>query len=250
MVERGPIAVRRPFKHLVKRGLLRVFSPAELQYWQLTMSGKAEAELAVFPRLVPRGTVAIDVGANVGLYSLAFLRRGASVVAMEPQVRYRHALDALSGRFGRLTVCQAAASDASGYADLRVPVGEVDMGGFATLRSLSDSQDVQSVRTVRLDDLDVHKVSAIKIDVEGHEASVIRGALQLIITYHPFLMLEIEQRYIAEPVSDVIQLVENLGYKSFFIQSGSLHPTALFSTETHQRVGYLPYINNFIFKPS
>jgi FkbM family methyltransferase len=177
------------------------------------------------------------------------LRRGASVLAIEPSARYIPALETLARRFGRLTVCQAAASDISGYGQLSVPAGDADMGGLATLRPVSRADNVQQVRTLRLDDLELHNVSAIKIDVEGHEASVINGALQLIRDNWPFLMIEIEQRHISQPVASVIQMVEDIGYSTFFLESGSLRPAAQFSVATHQRLDRRPYINNFIFKP-
>jgi FkbM family methyltransferase len=229
--------------------LLTVLSPAEFLYWQLALSGRAEPELEIFPQWVRRDTLAVDVGANVGLYSLAFLRRGANVMAIEPLTRYTDALDALSKRFPKLKICHAAASDAAGQARLSVPVGDIDLGGYATLRPLSGRHQVQTVRTVRLDDLDLDNVSAIKIDVEGHETFVINGARNLIRTFHPFLMIELEQRYISEPVEDAIKMIEDLGYKGFYLKSGSLCPATHFSVETHQRPNYLPYINNFIFKP-
>jgi hypothetical protein len=61
--------VARAFKQFVKQGLLTMIGPTELFGLQLKLRGQIEPELTVFPRLVQRGTVAIDVGANVGLYS-------------------------------------------------------------------------------------------------------------------------------------------------------------------------------------
>jgi FkbM family methyltransferase len=241
--------LRKTLKRAVKRGLLTVVSPAELLYWQTRLNRQVEPELAVFPQFVRRGMLAIDVGANVGLYSLAFLRRGATVVAIEPLSRYAHDLNRLAIRFRRLTVCQAAASDTSGQSTIRVPVGDTDLAGFATLRPISTAHNVESVRTIRLDDLELSHVSAIKIDVEGCETAVINGARRLIDAHRPFLMVEIEQRYISQPIFDVIRMVEALGYSAFFLQSGSLRPAAQFAVATHQSAGSGRYINNFIFKP-
>jgi FkbM family methyltransferase len=236
-------------KRAAKRRLLNAISPAELLYWKTRLNGRIEPELAVFSDFVRRGDVAIDVGANVGLYSLAFLRRGANVVAIEPLARNVLDLNRLSARFGRLTVCQAAASDTAGRAELRVPVGDTDLDGYATLRALSTTHNVESVRTIRLDDLELDNVAAIKIDVEGCETAVINGARGLIKKHQPFLMIEIEQRYLSQPIFDVIRIVEGLGYLAFYLEAGILRPAAQFAVSTHQSPGGRVYINNFIFKP-
>jgi FkbM family methyltransferase len=171
-------------------------------------------------------------------------------VAIEPLIPVTQDLNLLANRYPRLTVLQAAASDSAGEARLRVPIEVgVDMGGYATLRPLESPHEVYLVPTIRLDDLGLTNVSALKIDVEGHERFVIAGAVRLIRDNRPLIMIEVDHRYLSVPVTDVLDLVEHLGYKAFFLESGTLHEVTYFSVAHHQRPDRSPYISNFIFMP-
>ena len=66
-----------------------------------------------------------------------------------------------------------------------------------------------SAITVRLDDIAPKGISLIKIDVEGAEASVLRGATNTIKRDKPFLIVEIFDEFLDE----MTEFIENLGYK-------------------------------------
>jgi FkbM family methyltransferase len=125
----------------------------------------------------------IDIGANIGIYSLvaATSRSSVSVVAFEPDpasadlLRENIRLNSVDVR-----VIEAAISSTAGFAVLHVPHGH---SGMASLRSRGLKQvDEVNVRTVAVDELDgaiaVESGSAIdvviKIDVEGHEFEVLK----------------------------------------------------------------------------
>ena len=56
-----------------------------------------------------------------------------------------------------------------------------------------------------------------KIDVEGHEYSVIEGAEATLLASKPALLLEIEQRHIGRPINEVFDKILSMGYHGFFI---------------------------------
>ena len=90
----------------------------------------------------------------------------------------------------------------------------------------------------------------MKIDVEGHELEVLRGASRTIAKCQPNLLVEIEQRHLSEPMSTVFHYLEERGYQGFFVEDRALHPIAEFLPERHQQLEneYSPrYINNFLF---
>ena len=70
------------------------------------------------------------------------------------------------------------------------------------------------VRT--LDSFGFTDVDLIKIDVEGHEYSVLEGSLLTIQRCKPILLIEIEQRHISRPIKEVFSLVMNQGYDGLF----------------------------------
>lgn len=140
------------------------------------------------------GDTFLDVGANVAPYSLlATTVPQVSAVAFEPgtlaQRRARANIE-LNGLGDRLTLEAVAVSDTDGEAVLTAD-------RWAT-NALADNRypgRVERVRTVTLDTYaagsDLGEVTLVKVDVEGHEMSVIRGASGLIHRYRPAMIVEV-----------------------------------------------------------
>jgi hypothetical protein len=76
-------------------------------------------------------------------------------------------------------------------------------------------------------------VSFIKIDVEGHELSVLEGGVRTIANNRPVLWVEIEQRHLSRPMSDVFEFIKSLGYDGGFYD-GTFQPLEKFRYEIHQ----------------
>jgi FkbM family methyltransferase len=156
--------------------------------------------------------VFIDVGANVGVYSLlASVTPGVSVWAFEPSsytLERIKANVALNGLESRIEVVQAAIGAARGTALLTVGLGAVNQ-----LVSEGESRSVESVRMVTLDeylpDEAKDQVGLIKIDVEGEEAAVLEGASDLISAALPALIIE------ANDPDRVRASLAPLGYRPF-----------------------------------
>ncbi|HEX2202620.1 MAG TPA: FkbM family methyltransferase [Longimicrobium sp.] len=145
------------------------------------------AEYAAFRAASARGGVALDVGANVGAYTLLFARwvhPGGRVYAFEPAPEafdglVRHLL--LNELREVVTPVCAAVSSSSGSAAL-VADGVAGTNRLAPSSSGSASGDrTARVETVSLDDFCAREGVAptvIKVDVEGAELEVLRGARQ------------------------------------------------------------------------
>jgi FkbM family methyltransferase len=153
------------------------------------------------------GTAAIDVGANIGNHTVFFAAIiGARVHAFEP-CPANHALlshNVIANRIeDRVAVHRCALADAEG-------TGIIELGmpdNFGTTRVRSGAGDV-TVR--RLDDLDINEpVGLLKIDVEGTEAAVLRGAQRLITTWLPDICVEAGE---ADAFREVAALLLALGY--------------------------------------
>ena len=84
------------------------------------------------------------------------------------------------------------------------------------------------------------KISFIKIDVEGHELAVIKGAENTIRKNKPILLVEIEERHSQKKVSDTLNYINSLGYISYFYKNELLKTSSLDNLNLY---------NNFIFKP-
>ena len=105
------------------------------------------------------------------------------------------------------------------------------------------------VQTARLDDYQLPPVGFIKIDVEGHEEAVLRGAAQTIARNRPVLMIEIEERHNPGALG---RLFERFGADRYRVQcaiDGALAdspPLARLMTQTRDDPSY---ISNFFFVP-
>lgn len=191
-------------------------------YWaaRKLFKGYLEPEIALLQHVCAGDGAFVDVGASWGAYSHAALARGLVVHAFEPQMEI--ALVLQRGLPGAVIRC-AAASDHTGETELRIPRNDI---GYATVElrnalsgtaDLSKGMDRRCVPTIRLDDADLGRVSLLKVDVEGHELAVLRGARELLERHHPMLIIEVEERHAAGSREAVWELLNTMGYSSFVL---------------------------------
>jgi hypothetical protein len=96
-------------------------------------------------------------------------------------------------------------------------------------------------------------IRALKIDVEGHERAVLRGARSVLQAHAPLVVMECEARHLAGgSVIDVLHELREVGYDGHFVRRGRLMPIAGFDPAVHQAaVGErywdrVEYCNNFV----
>jgi FkbM family methyltransferase len=221
------------------------------------------AELLAIKRHVRDGDIVCDVGANKGSY-VFWLSRWCSrglVVAFEPQPELAGLLTRLCrGMHLRNVKVEAkAVYSHSGNQELLVPTGhqpgaslnrsEIHSGGFAAI----------SVPLVSLDEYftENDKVALLKIDVEGAELGVFKGAERILRQHSPLLVFECESRHLDQgSIEDVFSYLAGFGYEGSFVWRNRAYPIANFSVVTHQRQAgkwfwkSKDYCPNFIFRKS
>ena len=95
------------------------------------------------------------------------------------------------------------------------------------------------------------KVSLLKIDVEGAEFAVLRGARRILRQHAPLLVFECENA--PGSVTDVFSYLESFGYEGRFVRQNRLYPISQFDAALHQRQDgewfwkRKDYCNNFVF---
>ncbi|WP_435745286.1 FkbM family methyltransferase [Nocardioides sp. SYSU DS0663] len=207
----------------------------------------------------------VDVGASVGNFAMASARavgRRGRVLALEPNPEVFAEL--VNSTWGApVTPLNLAASDRRGVASFAVPTDE---GGSAvpplgSLESRPGPHDTFLVRTVLLDELlpPHSEVSALKIDVEGHELAVLQGAAETIERCGPAIIIEIENRHLAESVvEDVVHWIVDRNYRGWGVRGDDLLPWREFDAHewqdrwlTQNADGTVDigagYVNNFLF---
>jgi hypothetical protein len=154
-----------------------------------------------------------------------------------------------------VTLSDIALSDRAGTAELRIPRkarGYSNQHASLSRDNVSADFGSVTVTTKRLDDLQLDNVGFIKIDVEGHELAVLKGARETLARCRPNLVVEMEERHTKRRIEDLIGEVEAYGYLSLALtRSGLRHASGLDFDQQHRgALGTADYINNFIFLPS
>jgi FkbM family methyltransferase len=136
-------------------------------------------EMQAWARVIGPGSLFVDVGANVGLYTIWALDRGAEVLAVEPDRRSLQRLEenlALNGY--RAEVAPVAVGEAEG--SLRM-TDDLDQQNHLVLDPAATATGGAVVPVRTLDDLVGDRtVDGLKVDVEGAELLVLRGATRLL----------------------------------------------------------------------
>lgn len=224
-------------------------------------------ELEILTALHRPGTI-VDVGAHDGALTLPLARLpGATVVAFEP---LPPAFARLAARIGSLpiTLRREALGAAAGTAELAVPsVGGVAQEQWASLAKdydaiarsdpRLDSIARHLVPVITLDSLNLQDVTAMKVDAEGFEEQVMRGAEATMRRCRPVLTVEIEERHKPGSTRDVPAYLATLGYEAWYQLNGAWHPANTFDAGTFQVAspspaefgGSDPYIFIFLFAP-
>jgi FkbM family methyltransferase len=218
------------------------------------------AEFLAIWRYVRPGDIVCDIGANKGsfIYWLSWWVREGQVVAFEPQPELARGLANICRMIGlgNVTVEAKAVSSRSGVQDLFLPAGH--QPGASLVREAAGPENVTtlSVPVVALDDYfdENDKVALLKIDVEGAELGLLRGAERILRRHAPLLVFECENRHLAPGnVWDVFSYLAGLGYEGSFACGNRLLPLSQFDVAVHQRQDgewfwkSKDYCNNFVF---
>jgi FkbM family methyltransferase len=153
-----------------------------------------EPEFHQLAGLVQTGDWALDVGANVGQYTLRLselVGRDGRVIAFEPIVETAEILAAMArrARYRNITLFNIAVSERAGLLRFGVPGGPAGLPNYFQARVSGDGD--RSIPCFALDELPFpHRIALVKVDVEEHEVSVIRGMRNLIEHDHPILIIE------------------------------------------------------------
>lgn len=249
-------------KQHAKELLKDAFPSIWLQWHFMHRPKSAERELEYLRRVVPKGAVTVDVGANCGLYTRQLARLSKQVHAFEPSRPMADLLRRTSAT--NVSVHEVALSDRNGDAELFIPQSEDGLvHGLASLEPQPPMPGRHLVSThvptARLDAVVDHDVAFVKIDVEGHELNVLNGATELVEHCQPVFLVEAEDRHRAQATRSVFEYFGDKSYRGFFLREGDVIPVDQFSTEHLQDTDALlpdggrrngqSYVNNFFFFP-
>lgn len=221
-----PLA-RGPFEHQVGGFRMNIDLEQRIDA-KIYFAGAWEPDtVATIQKLVPRGGVAIDVGANIGFISLVLASQvgpGGRVIAFEPTEWTYRRLVANVGLNEALPIVtvQAGLSDRARLCD------EADIPYGYRL----DGKVVSERQRIRMTTLDgylqehpVDRLDFIKCDTDGMEEEVFSGAMETLRRFRPALHFELYQGLATDQRAAgerLLRRLESLGYA--FFREGSLQP--------------------------
>lgn len=232
----------------------RLRVPPDLRYTSVAtflLRDWSEPELRQLDRFVGPGEVFVDVGANIGLYTLKAARLvgpTGRVIAVEPGAVAGDQLlanVALNG-FDQVRLVRGALSDRSGEGVLRhVPLGN-DPQAYSLLPDPA-APDGERVRTLTLDELcaecGLDRLDCLKIDVEGGEEQVIAGGLSAIERHRPTLIMEVNcpiLERVDRARDGAWQLLAARGYQFSLLTAAGLTPLSAFPDSFGNVIAYHP----------
>lgn len=179
--------------------------------------------------LVRNHTTIIDVGVNIGetLLNFAQLNNAGACVGFEPVPElFEMARKNISlNGFQNIVLNNLALSDCNGELYFNRPNANNSGGIF--LSSANQVESAGVVRAVSLDDYlaerRINDISLIKIDVEGFEMNVLRGAMLTLQRYRPTLFVEINDGFLKRQNSGAIEVfdfLQSLGYELKYAENG------------------------------
>lgn len=160
------------------------------------------------------GTDILDIGANIGYNTLMFSDYGP-VHAYEPIFHKIVKLNCENNRLKHgVNIIPYALSDEEKIVSMYYPKpvkasGLRNFGGCSVYKSENSDETIHSdVKCYKLDDIYKGVPSIVKIDVEGHELEVLKGAENIIRKYKPTILIEI----LNFEDNEVSKFIESLGY--------------------------------------
>ncbi|MFH1344275.1 MAG: FkbM family methyltransferase [Pseudomonadota bacterium] len=228
----------------------RVFLASYAIYKQFIEAGPIDR----LREFAPEGALVIDVGANIGFFSLRFARwvgNSGKVIAIEPEDHNYDSLVAALGReglSGRVDALKAVAAAESGMRLLEInPLHPAD-------HKLSRDGTGLPVTAVTLDGLvqDKHRLSPalVKIDVQGAEMLVLEGAADILKLAGPALFIELHEAGLGKFETSVSAILDHLsghGYQPYWLMRKGAHREAS-PAEIHAKVARVGYVDVLFLK--
>jgi FkbM family methyltransferase len=204
--------------NLLRRGKMAIFANDYIGI-QINQQGFFEGSNLdmVFAFLTPIAEdlvngIALDIGANIGNHSLYFSRHFKAIHSFEPHPRIFDLLQFNARIVQNIVPRNFGLGDFNGSLELNE--NWENMGSSSIKHDSGINASKVSIEIKRLDDLalDTGTISLMKIDVEGFESNVIRGAWKTIKEHQPLILMEQLATEFKEGTTESIEALRKEGY--------------------------------------
>lgn len=179
--------------------------------------------------------VILDIGAQIGSYTLLSTRLKNPFIAFEPHpdafrlLEVNLDLNRENNKAAKVSLENLAVSKSNEGSILKIDTNHQGLSniGFSQKRMKPNLQ--VPVQTIQIDQLSIENIFAIKMDIEGGEYDAIQGAIETLIASKPILFIERNTENLLQfgkSISDLDNLLSSLGYKKRY----TIGDNALYST--------------------
>jgi len=171
-----------------------------------------EREVAEFCK-VKDGECFIDVGAHLGIYTLRMAKQGANVHAFEPSHEIYRILQSNTKDFTNIVTYPYALSDTNSELEFYLLEDKYKIYNRFVISTGVYGYPMRRIKVpVRtLDSFGFHNVGLVKVDTEGHEVQVLRGALRTLREQKPTLILELHEPIWKQDIQ-IMAIIHSLKY--------------------------------------
>jgi FkbM family methyltransferase len=155
-------------------------------------SDMGEGENFLTPYMIPNGKKTfVDIGANVGGWSFIVALKGFEVYSFEPSPKAYSVLNERTKKFPTVQAFPYAIGDQD-------TIGRMGTSALSNSGTMDEENNLPGGGTInvsvhKLDSLNLKNVGVIKIDTEGYEIPILRGAKETITKFKPRLVIEVHK---------------------------------------------------------
>ena len=196
----------------------------DLYWWGIDAYESDTVKL--FVKLLKYSNIVFDIGASTGIYSLiaAIYNPSGKVYAFEPlPISFNHLKKNINiNRLHNVHIDSGAVTNYNGDIKLYIPPGVIPLDS-STLPGFRPVSEMISVRALTIDSFvnenNIPKIDLIKIDTEGNEYMILKGAKDVLKRDKPMIICEVLK---GRTESFLNSILEDMGYKFFWITSKGL----------------------------
>jgi FkbM family methyltransferase len=182
---------------------------------------------------IKNSNVAVDIGANIGITSIWMAKNSKVVYSFEPELnnlaRFRENVEL--NRVSNINIYDQAVSDTGGDAIITIceGYGHHSLGNIKTSKKIGE----QKTKTITLDEFctlnNIHEIDILKVDVEGFEINVFKGAKALFkekkIKLLIFEVSLVPLKSLAKSQDEIFEFLEDMDYQVLNLDNSLVEKT-------------------------
>jgi len=231
--------MNKTMKNTIKRLLLRVMHPKQYTlflYQYHKLMGHLDREMYFIGKFTNKRRIAIDVGANIGMYTVYLAKLFNTIYSFEPIPALAN--DLAASKIKNNFVYNVGLAEENSKRELKIPYNNITreaLYAWAYFNSehierlfLKGESIIVDCRT--LDSYCFSDVDFIKIDVEGYELNILIGAKDTINKYKPILLIEVPSG--RKDRNNILNYLNDMGYYGYFIKNNKIKSLNEFDFKT------------------